>query len=159
VSFLAGAVFLAVTLRSGRESALPVGGVAATTLTMAAGGMYLLDVPWNPLTVTTAAVVLGIGVDYAVHVYERLREEATDGATPTDAVRTTVLQKARPVLDSGMTTMFGFGVLMISEFPVLSNFGLVIGLAMRLAMFTLFVLLPAGLRSGGSIGRPASLAR
>ena len=143
VSFLAGAVFLAVALRSGRESVLLVGGVAATTLAMVAGGMYLLGVPWNPLTVTTAAIVLGIGVDYAVHVYERFREEVTDGATPTDAVRTAVLQKARPVLGSGATTMLGFGVLVVSEFPVLSNFGLAIGLAMGLAMLTSFVFLPA----------------
>jgi predicted RND superfamily exporter protein len=62
VSFLAGAVFLAIALRSARESILLVGGVAATTLAMVAGGMYVLGVPWNPLTVTTAAIVLGIGV-------------------------------------------------------------------------------------------------
>lgn len=143
VSFLIGGVFLALALRSLRESLLLVGGVAATTMAMVAGGMYVLGVPWNPLTVTTAAIVLGIGVDYAVHVYERFREEAADGATPAAAVRTAVAQKSRPVLGSGATTMFGFGVLIISDFPVLSNFGLAIGLAMGLAMFTSFVLLPA----------------
>jgi Predicted exporters of the RND superfamily len=143
VSFLVGGVFLAFALRSVRESALLVGGVAATTMAMVAGGMYLLEVPWNPLTVTTAAIVLGIGVDYAVHIYERIREEAADGATPAAAVRTAVAQKARPVLGSGATTMLGFGVLVVSEFPVLSNFGLAIGLAMGLAMVSSFVLLPA----------------
>jgi len=143
VSFLVGGVFLALALRSLRESILLVGGVAATTMSMVAGGMYVLGVPWNPLTVTTAAIVLGIGVDYAVHVYERFREEAADGATPAAAVRTAVAQKSRPVLGSGATTMFGFGVLIVSDFPVLSNFGLAIGLAMGLAMVTSFVLLPA----------------
>lgn len=39
--------------------------------------------------------------------------------------------------------MFGFGVLIVSDFPVLSNFGVAIGLAMGLAMFTSFVFLPA----------------
>jgi predicted RND superfamily exporter protein len=82
-------------------------------------------------------------VDYAVHVYERFREEAIDGTTLAAAVRTAVVQKSRPVLGSGATTMFGFGVLVISDFPVLSNFGLAIGLAMGLAMLTSFVLLPA----------------
>jgi hydrophobe/amphiphile efflux-3 (HAE3) family protein len=143
VSFLVGGVFLALALRSLRESLLLVGGVAATTMAMVAGGMYVLGVPWNPLTVTTAAIVLGIGVDYAVHVYERFREEAADGVRPAVAVRTAVAQKSRPVLGSGATTMFGFGVLVVSDFPVLSNFGLAIGLAMGLAMFTSFVFLPA----------------
>lgn len=143
VSFLAGAVFLALALRSLRESVLLVGGVAATTMAMVAGGMALLGVPWNPLTVTTAAIVLGIGVDYAVHVYERFREEVADGAASDAAVRTAVVQKARPVLGSGATTMLGFGVLTVSQFPVLSNFGLAVGLAMGLAVFTSFVFLPA----------------
>ncbi|MEZ3117995.1 RND family transporter [Halobaculum sp. MBLA0147] len=143
VSFLAGGVFLAFALRSIRESVLLVGGVAATTLAMVAGGMYLLDVPWNPLTVTTAAIVLGIGVDYGVHVYERFREETTDGTAPAAAVQTAVVQKSRPVLGSGATTMFGFGVLIVSQFPVLSNFGVAISLAMGLAMVTSFVFLPA----------------
>jgi hypothetical protein len=143
VSFLAGAVFLAVAVRSLRESVLLVGGVAAATLAMVAGGMYLLGVPWNPLTVTTAAIVLGIGVDYGVHIYERFREEVADGATVTNAVQTAVRQKSQPVLGSGATTMLGFGMLVISDFPVLSNFGLAIGLAMGLALLAAFVLLPA----------------
>ena len=143
VSFGLGALFLGLVLRSGRESVLLVGGVSGAALALTAGGMFLLGVPWNPLTVTTAAIILGIGIDYAVHIYERFREEVARGATPERAVRTAIVQKSRPVLGSGMTTMLGFGVLMISDFPVLSNFGIAIALAMGLALVTSFVLMPA----------------
>lgn len=143
LSFAAGAVFLALALRSGRESVLLVASVSGSALALTAGGMYLLEVPWNPLTVTTAAIILGLGIDYAVHVYERFREEVVDGAAPDRAMRTALVTKSRPVLGSGATTMLGFGVLIVSQFPVLSNFGVAIALAMGLAMVTAFVLLPA----------------
>ena len=143
ISFGLGALFLGLVLRSGRESVLLVGSVAGGTLALTAGGMYLLNVPWNPLTVTTAAIILGIGIDYAVHIYERFREEVTGGAAPRRAMRTAVVHKSRPVLGSGATTMFGFGVLVVSNFPVLANFGAAIALAMGMAMLTAFVLMPA----------------
>jgi len=143
VSFGLGALFLGLVLRSGRESVLLVGSVSGAALALTAGGMFLLGVPWNPLTVTTAAIILGIGIDYAVHIYERFREEMAGGATPERAVRTALVQKSRPVLGSGLTTMLGFGVLVVSDFPVLSNFGLAIALAMGFALLTSFLLMPA----------------
>ena len=167
VSFGLGALFLGLVLRSGRESVLLVGSVAGGTLALTAGAMYLIGVPWNPLTVTTAAIILGIGIDYAVHIYERFREEAESGAAARDAMRTAVVQKSRPVLGSGATTMLGFGVLMISDFPVLANFGVAIAVAIGMAMLTAFVLMPAvaltlarrGYLLGGATARPSDGAR
>ena len=144
LSFGAGLVFLALALRSGRESVVLVGSVAASTMALVAGGMFLVGVPWNPLTVTTASIVFGVGITYGIHVYERFREELTvSGVSPEAAIRTAVETKARPVVGSGATTMFGFGVLVVSEFPVLSNFGLAIALAMGLALVSAFVFMPA----------------
>jgi hydrophobe/amphiphile efflux-3 (HAE3) family protein len=144
LSFGAGLVFLGLALRSARESVVLVGSVAASTMALVAGGMFLLGVPWNPLTVTTASIVFGVGITYGIHVYERFREElAVAGVAPDEAIQTAITAKARPVLGSGATTMFGFGVLVVSEFPVLSNFGLAIALAMGLALLSAFVFMPA----------------
>jgi len=141
---LAGLVFLGLALRSGRESAVLVGSVAASTMALVAGGMLLIGVPWNPLTVTTASIVFGVGITYGIHVYERFREElAVTGVSPDEAIRAAIVAKARPVMGSGATTMFGFGVLIVSDFPVLSNFGLAIALAMGLALLSAFVFMPA----------------
>jgi len=144
LSFGAGLVFLGLALRSARESVLLVGSVAASTMALVAGGMFLLGVPWNPLTVTTASIVFGVGITYGIHVYERFREElAVSAVSPAEAIRAAIVAKARPVLGSGATTMFGFGVLLVSDFPVLSNFGLAVALAMGLALLSAFVLMPA----------------
>ncbi len=144
LSFGAGLVFLGLALRSGRESVVLVGSVAASTMALVAGGMFLVGVPWNPLTVTTASIVFGVGITYGIHVYERFREELTvSGISPDEAIRAAIVAKARPVMGSGATTMFGFGVLIVSDFPVLSNFGLAIALAMGLALISAFVFMPA----------------
>jgi hydrophobe/amphiphile efflux-3 (HAE3) family protein len=144
LSFGAGLIFLGVALRSARESLVLVGSVAASTMALVAGGMLLLGVPWNPLTVTTASIVFGVGITYGIHVYERFREElAVSGASPEGAIEAAITAKARPVLGSGATTMFGFGVLLVSDFPVLSNFGLAIALAMGLALLSAFIFMPA----------------
>ena len=143
VSFGLGALFLGLVLRSPRESVVLVGTVAGSAFALTAGGMYLLDVPWNPLTVTTAAIVLGVGVTYGIHVYERFREEVANGQPVEAAIRTAIVRKSRPVLGSGATTMLGFGVLSVSAFPVLSNFGIAVALAMGMSLLTAFVFMPA----------------
>lgn len=155
LSFSLGILFLTLALRSLRRSLLLILSVAASAVLLVAGAMYLLDLPWNPLTIATASIVLGVGVDYGLHVYERYREEVVErGARPTDAIRTAMIKLSRPVLGSGLTTMLGFGALAISDFPVLANFGKVIAIAMGLALLTTFTILPAATlllaRRGGS---------
>lgn len=144
LSFSLGVLFLTLALRSLRESLLLILSVAASAVMLVAGAMYLLDLPWNPLTIATASIVLGVGVDYGLHVHERYREEVVEhDARPADAMRTAMMKLSRPVLGSGLTTMLGFGALAISDFPVLSNFGWVIAIAMGLALLTTFTILPA----------------
>ena len=145
LSFLLGLGFLTLALKSVRDSTVIIGSVAVSTVLMLTGAMYLLGIPWNPLTVTISAIILGIGIDYGVHIHERYKEERKQGLEPVEAVKTSLSQKSRPVLASGITTLLGFGVLAISDFPVLANFGYAIILAMSLVIITTFTLLPASI--------------
>jgi predicted RND superfamily exporter protein len=82
-------------------------------------------------------------VDYGVHVYDRYAEEVHGGASDREAAATAVAKLARPVLGSSLTTIFGFGILVVSRFPVLANFGKVTVFAIALALAGAFVVLPA----------------
>jgi hypothetical protein len=158
LSFALGGTFLALAFRSPRIAAVLVGSVAATAALAVAGLMYLFDIPWNPLTITMSSIALGVGVDYGVHVFDRYAEEVERGASDRTAAATAVAKLARPVLGSSLTTVFGFGVLMVSRFPVLANFGKVTVFAIALSLGGAFVVLPAALvlvpglarRGGGS---------
>jgi predicted RND superfamily exporter protein len=143
LSFGLGLIFLTLAFWSARVSAVLVAGVAASAALMVTGAMYVLGIPWNPLTVTMSSMALGIGIDYGIHVYERYEEEVLEGESATDAVVTSLEKLARPILGSSVTTMTGFGVLILSRFPVLSNFGKTVFLVILMSLVATFVILPA----------------
>ncbi len=143
ISFVLGVVFLSIIFVSIKTSVLLVGSVSVLSVLMLAVGMYLFSIPWNPLTVTVASIILWVWVDYGVHIYERYIEEKSNWLDKNESIAKAISQKVRPILWSGLTTMFGFGVLVISDFPVLANFGRAIMLAMFASLFTAFVVLPA----------------
>ena len=143
LSFGLGLIFLTLAFWSARVSVILVGGVAASAALMVTGAMYVFGIPWNPLTVTMSSMALGIGIDYGIHVYERYEEEVLKGENARDAVVTSLEKLARPVLGSSVTTMTGFGVLIFSRFPVLSNFGKTVVLVIFMSLVATFVILPA----------------
>ncbi|XGI84324.1 RND family transporter [Halorutilales archaeon Cl-col2-1] len=144
LSFSLGLIFLTITFKSLRVSAILVLGVAASAALLVTGGMFVAGVPWNPLTVTMSSLTLGIGIDYGIHIYERFEEEMIEhGATPFDAIETAIGKLSRPILGSGLTTITGFGVLLLSRFPVLANFGWTTVFAIAFSLFAGFVVLPA----------------
>ncbi|MFD1632202.1 efflux RND transporter permease subunit [Haloplanus ruber] len=146
LSFALGFAFLTVAFRSVRVAGVLVAAVAASASLLVTGAMYLLNVPWNPLTITMSSLTLGIGVDYGVHIFERFEHERLErGRSPLDAAATAVATLSRPIVGSSFTTIFGFGVLTVSRFPVLANFGVTTVLAIGLSLLSAFVVLPAAL--------------
>ncbi len=145
LSFGLGLIFLTLAFRSIRVSVVLVASVAGATALLVTGLMYVFSVPWNPLTITMSSIALGVGIDYGVHVYERYEFEIERGVSEKEAAATAVSKLARPVIGSSFTTIFGFGVLTISRFPVLANFGWTTVFAIGLSLGTAFILLPATL--------------
>jgi hydrophobe/amphiphile efflux-3 (HAE3) family protein len=146
LSFALGFGFLTLAFRSVRISATLIAAVAGSAALLVTGAMYLLGVPWNPLTITMSSLTLGIGIDYGVHVFERFEHEVTERGRPRlDAATTAVAKLSRPVIGSSFTTIFGFGVLTVSRFPVLANFGVTTVLAIALSLIAAFGILPAAL--------------
>jgi hydrophobe/amphiphile efflux-3 (HAE3) family protein len=146
LSFALGFAFLALAFRSVKISAVLIAAVAGSAALLVTGAMYLVGVPWNPLTITMSSLTLGIGIDYGVHVFERFEYEVAErGRTRIDAATTAVAKLSRPVIGSSFTTIFGFGVLTVSQFPVLANFGLTTVFAIALSLVAAFGILPAAL--------------
>jgi hypothetical protein len=85
--------------------------------------MAAFDVAVSPLGASLGALTVGIGAEYTIVVMERYYEEKARGATPLDAVETASRRVGKAITVSGMTTVFGFSALILSPFPVLSDFG------------------------------------
>ena len=145
-------VVLILDLRSVRYAllaALPLGlGVLQTF-----GLLGILEIPLNPANMIALPLMLGIGVDYGVHLVHEYREQTGPyRMSPATAVA---------VLVDGLTTVVGFGSLMIASHRGLQSLGRVLTLGVSCCMFTSMIMLPALLvlmsrnRRGGDTGEPA----
>jgi hopanoid biosynthesis associated RND transporter like protein HpnN len=127
-------VVLLLDLRSVRFAilaALPLGlGVLQTF-----GLLGILEIPLNPANMIALPLLLGIGVDYGVHIIHEYREQTGRyRMSPATAVA---------VLVDGLTTVVGFGSLMIASHRGLQSLGRVLTLGVSCCMFTSMIMLPA----------------
>jgi hopanoid biosynthesis associated RND transporter like protein HpnN len=116
----------------------------AMGLVLSIGVMGLLGRPLNPANVIALPLILGVGIDNGVHVlHDYLLRRRTGETTISRAIGRGVLVKA-------LTTMIGFGSLMISTHRGLSGLGFILMLGVGCCMLTALVFLPAVLRLIGA---------
>lgn len=97
------------------------------------GSMYLLGLSFNVLTSTIAALGIGIGVPYGIHITHRFVEDRRTGSTD-DAMRATMMHTGGALAGTAATTAVGFGVLVLSELAPIRQFGGVTALTIIFAL-------------------------
>jgi predicted RND superfamily exporter protein len=95
------------------------------------------------MTVTMAAICIGIGVDDAIHYLHRFKIELANATTTAEAVAESHQTIGKAMYFTTMTIMGGFSILAMSNFVPTVYFGLLTSLAMGLALLANLVLLPA----------------
>ncbi len=106
------------------------------------GIIGLLRIPLDMMTITIAAITIGIAVDNSIHYIYRFREEfqkIRDYDKTLDKCHRTV---GIAILNTSMTIVFGFSILVFSNFIPTIYFGIFTGIAMLLAMISVLTLLP-----------------
>ena len=106
------------------------------------GGMGLARIPLDMMTITIAAITVGIGVDHAIHYITRFKREF---AVDNNYVATMYRAHAsigRALFYTAITIIIGFSILAFSNFIPSIYFGLLTGLAMIAALFGSMTLLP-----------------
>ncbi len=107
------------------------------------GIIGLLGIPLDMMTITIAAITIGIAVDNSIHYIYRFKEEFS---TSKDYNKTLILCHStvgRAILNTSITIVFGFSILVLSKFIPTIYFGIFTGLAMLLAMVLVLTLLPS----------------
>ncbi|MED6305334.1 MAG: efflux RND transporter permease subunit [Candidatus Thermoplasmatota archaeon] len=119
---LAIVILLAIYRNFGMAILATVPTVLATVWIMAT--MTVLGITLNVLTVMVTALTIGLGIDYAIHIVERFREEI-EHKSERQAIQTTIERTGSALLISGLTTVCGFAVLFLSPMPLVRNFGII----------------------------------
>ena len=101
-----------------------------------------LGIPLDMMTITIAAITIGIAVDNSIHYIYRFKEEfekINDYNKTLDKCHSTV---GIAILNTSITIVFGFSILVLSNFIPTIYFGVFTGIAMLLAMISVLTLLP-----------------
>jgi len=107
------------------------------------GIIGMLEIPLDMMTITIAAITIGIAVDNSIHYIYRFKEEynkVNDYKKTLQICHSTV---GVAILNTSITIVFGFSILVLSKFIPTIYFGIFTGLAMLLAMISVLTLLPS----------------
>jgi len=107
------------------------------------GIIGLLGIPLDMMTITIAAITIGIAVDNSIHYIYRFNEEFLRNKDYNKTLKICHSTVGVAILNTSITIVFGFSILVFSKFIPTIYFGVFTGLAMLLAMISVLTLLPS----------------
>jgi predicted RND superfamily exporter protein len=119
------------------------------------GAMIALDLHMNFMNIFVITMIIGVGVDYGIHVIHRYREEAAVAGGDVDAA---IEETARGVFLAALTTIVGFGSLATSHYPGLVSMGVVSTLGTLATALVAILVIPAWLAWRRTVASPSRRA-
>ena len=107
------------------------------------GIIGLLGIPLDMMTITIAAITIGIAVDNSIHYIYRFKEEFRKNKDYEKTLKLCHSTVGVAILNTSITIVFGFSILVFSKFIPTIYFGIFTGIAMMLAMISVLTLLPS----------------
>jgi len=141
ISFVVSLLVLFILTRRVVPALVVLTPVVLATLWVV-GSMVLLSLKWNVLTIMVTALSLGIGIDYAIHMWRRFESERSKSDDIWQALEETITTTGVALVLSAGTTALGFLVLLLSPMPVVQQFGLVTALTVSYSLALSIIVLP-----------------
>ena len=89
------------------------------------------------------AILMGLGIDYGIHLYIRFKQELLKGKSIAEAAELVVTQVGRSGLVAMLTTVSVFSILSFSDFTGFSEFGIIATLGILCAFLSYYFIFPA----------------
>jgi len=128
-------VLLLVDFRSLRLTSIALGQLICGVIMML-GVMKLLDIHLNYVNAFVATMILGVGIDYSIHLVHRM--SLTGGK-----VEAGLLETGKAVVLAALTNIAAFGTLTLGNYPALRSFGMVALIGSATCLFTALTFVPA----------------
>ena len=152
VAIILAFIIVLIVLRDVRLSLITILPVIAITLWLR-GGMVLSDTPVNLVTVQISSLAIGLGVDYAIHMVQRVREARFENPSGSQEewMEESLDETGNNVAMSAFTDFIGFMVLALSIMPLFVTFGLIMAIMIFLSFVAAVIMLPALLYQFGNL--------
>jgi predicted RND superfamily exporter protein len=108
--------------------------------------MYLLDIPLNLMTSMVGAIVIGLSIDYPIHIVNRWVFETGEGFSQKGVYNITLGSTGREIVFSGITTLLALGAFFLLPMEAMRMFGLVMFIAIFFSVVGALVLTPLMLK-------------
>jgi len=105
--------------------------------------MYLAGYHLNAVTATIAAISIGVGIDYSVHITARFRQELKKAPDKRTALERAARQSGSALFGSAASTVLGFLVIGFVPMPMFSAFGILTALMILMAFVAALLVLPS----------------
>ena len=106
------------------------------------GTMGYLGIPLDLMTITIAAITIGIAIDNSIHYVYRYQEFRSNNNSSIEAMVNSSKTVGMAIRNTSLTIIFGFSILIFSNFYPTIYFGIFTALAMFIAMIGSLTLLP-----------------
>ncbi len=107
------------------------------------GIMGWLGIELNIVTALLSSISIGLGVDFTIHIFWRIKWELALNKTFTESIVATLKTIGRGIIINAFSVMIGFSVLFVSIFPIIRSFAVLIIISLLLCLVSALVLIPA----------------
>jgi len=146
VSFLSSlAIVLALFYLSYRRWAtlLFVGFPLLVGVQLTLGAAALFTKGLNLISVSFAAIIVGLGVDFAIHIYHRYHHERAGGKQPSEAVEIALTRTGTGVWTGGLTTIAAFLTLLLARIQGIVELGVLVAAGLFFCLLSITLVLPS----------------
>ena len=105
--------------------------------------MYVAGYSLNFVTATIAAVSIGVGIDYSIHMTQRFREELGRGQGAEEALRAAASGTGVALAGSAGSSVIGFAVMAFAPMPLFSAYGVITAAMIFMAAAAALFVLPS----------------
>ncbi len=111
-------------------------------LVWAMGAASLLVGQLNLFTQTMSVLILGLGIDFSIHLFSGFTERRAAGESVLKAMENTFLKSGKGIMTGGLTTAFAFFALIVSRARGMKEMGIVMGIGLLAIMLATLLFLP-----------------
>ncbi|MDG6219357.1 MAG: MMPL family transporter, partial [Candidatus Thermoplasmatota archaeon] len=131
---------LLITFRKPSYVILPILTLVVSTIWLL-GSMVLLGISFNVIAIALIPLILGLGVDYSVHLLHNYRVEIEDGKKPGIAIKNSVTEIGTAMFLAMLTTVIAFLSFLSATVPPIREFGILLALGVSFTFITALTLL------------------
>ncbi|MBN1622431.1 MAG: MMPL family transporter [Endomicrobiales bacterium] len=107
-------------------------------------GLTYIFVGWlNSFTAMMGAILIGLGIDYAIHIIALYTEERHKGTSVEDSITKVYEKSVKGIITGSITTSIGFMMFVISTFPAFREFGFTLGIGIICTLLASIFILPS----------------